>query len=72
MTKERHVAHVLNHVLPVLTENLRYVGVMHVRTCLENFSTLVLSPDHESVHRPLDVWLVLAFPFLLSHHFRCS
>ena len=37
---------------------------MHVGAGLENLLPLVLSPDHEGVHRPLDVLLVLlpAFP----------
>lgn len=42
------------------TENLADVGVVHVREGLENLSPLVLSPDHEGVHRPLDVRLVAA------------
>lgn len=42
---------------------------MHVRAGFQNFPTFVLGPHHERVHRPLDMWLVLTLPLLLSHHF---
>lgn len=42
------------------TEDLADVGVVHVREGLQNLSPLVLGPNHEGVHRPLDVWLAAA------------
>lgn len=56
----------------MLTENFRYVRVMHVWTGLQDLPTLVFGPHHERVHRSLDMWLVLTLPFLLPHHFSCG
>lgn len=38
-----------------LTEDLGDVRVVHVRAGLEDLPAFVARPDHESVHRPLDV-----------------
>lgn len=42
------------------TEDLADVGVVHVGESLEDLSPLILGPNHEGVHRPLDVRLVVA------------
>lgn len=55
--------------LGVLTENFRYVRIMHIWTGFQDLSTFILGPHHECVHRSLDMWLVLTLPFLLPHHF---
>lgn len=49
-----------DHVSVHLTEDLADVGVVHVGEGLENLSPLVLGPNHEGVHRPLDVRLSAA------------
>ena len=61
----------------VLTEDLGDVAVVHVWAGLEDLPALVLGPDHEGVHRPLDVrtaLLVLArLPdYLGPEHFGCG
>ena len=42
-----------------LTQNLAYVGVVHVREGLEDLAPLVLGPHHECVHWPFNVGLVV-------------
>jgi len=42
------------------TEDLADIGVVHVGEGLQDLSPLVLGPNHEGVHRPLDVRLVAA------------
>ena len=49
-----------NKVILRLTKNLGDVGVVHVWARFENLSPLVLCPDHERVHRPLDVLAALS------------
>jgi len=53
----------------LLTENFRYVWIVHVRASFQNLSTLVLGPHHKCVHRSFDMRFVLTLPFLLPHHF---
>lgn len=42
-----------------LTQNLAYVGIVHVGEGLEDLAPLVLGPHHECIHRPLNVGLVV-------------
>lgn len=42
-----------------LTQNLAYVGIVHVRESLEDLAPLVLCPHHECVHWPFNVGLVV-------------
>ena len=51
-----------------LTEYFADVGVVHVRTGLEYFPALILGPDHECVHGPLDVRLASAVLPLLADY----
>lgn len=53
----------------MLTENFRYVRIMHVWAGFQDLPTFILGPHHECVHRSFDMWLVLTLPFLLPHHF---
>ena len=45
--------------LPVRPEPLGDLGVVHLGVLLRDLPTLDPGPDHESVHRPLDVLLLL-------------
>ena len=59
-----------------LTEDLGDVGVVHVGARLQDLPPLVLGPDHEGVHRPLDVRLSVAVlaglpDYLGAEHFHC-
>ena len=47
------------HRLPARTQDLRDTGVVQVWTGLQDLPPFVLGPDHEGVHRPLDVVLAL-------------
>ena len=47
------------------TKNLGDVGVVHIRAGLQDLPSLVLGPDHEGVHRTLDVVLVPGLAGLL-------
>lgn len=42
-----------------LTQNLAYVGIVHVREGLEDLAPLVLGPHHECIHWPFNVGLVV-------------
>jgi len=53
------------HRFPLLAQNLRYVRVVHVWTLLEDLPALVLGPNHEGVHGPLDVRLGTLAPIAL-------
>ncbi len=46
---------VLGQELPSPSQFLRDLGIVLVRGDLNDFSPLKLGPDHEGVHRPLDV-----------------
>jgi len=52
----------------VLTKYFGNVGIMHVRTSLQDLSTLILGPHHKGIHWSLYMWLVFTFSFLLSHN----
>jgi len=47
------------HRLPARTQDLRDAGVVQVGAGLQDLPPFVLGPDHEGVHRPLDVVLAL-------------
>ncbi len=44
----------------LLTQNLGDVGVVHVWAGLEDLPPLILGPDHERIHRALDVLAAVA------------
>ena len=48
------------HRLPPGAQDLGDVGVVQVRTRVQDLPPLVLGPDHEGVHRPLDVILLVS------------
>lgn len=45
--------------LKSLTQNLAYVGIVHVGESLEDLAPLVLGPHHECIHWPFNVGLVV-------------
>lgn len=51
----------------LLTQPLGYLRVMHLRIILRYFATLQSRPDHERVHRSLNVLLVLSLRCVLYH-----
>lgn len=60
----------VGHALPSRTQNFWYVGVVHVRTRLQNLPSFVFCPHHERVHGTFNVWLTFVISFwLLSDYF---
>ena len=57
---------VLTQNLPLGAQSLRDLGVVHLRVLLRNLPSLHPRPDHEGVHRPLDV--VITLPCGGVHH----
>ena len=54
------------HVLPAGAQDLGDVGVVQLRAVVQDLPPLVLGPDHEGIHRSLDVvFLIFARFFLL-------
>lgn len=53
-----------------LTKDLADVGVVHVGERLQDLPPLVFGPNHEGIHRPLDVWLVAVSAASLPKHSR--
>lgn len=45
--------------LKSLTQNLAYVGIVHVGESLEDLAPLILGPHHECIHWPFNVGLVV-------------
>ena len=45
------------HTLPPRAQDLRDVGVVQLRAGVQDLPSLVLRPDHERIHRSLDVIL---------------
>ena len=52
-----------------LTEYFGNVGIVHVGASLEDLSALVFGPNHECVHRSLDVLTALTFTSALTDYF---
>ena len=49
------IVFVFKNISFALTKDLGDVGVVHVRTCLQDLPPLILGPYHEGVHGALDV-----------------
>jgi len=60
LVDERPLVHLRQH-LPLGAKPLRDFGVVHLRVFLRHLSTLNSRPNHEGVHRPLDVVTTLTW-----------
>ena len=57
------------HALPPRAQDLRDVGVVKLRARVQDLPSLVLRPDHERIHRSLDVIFFIEFFWWLRRFF---